>query len=111
MGVAFVGDEEVLQMKSFYDVEVATNEISNRLHTLNADKKIVRVGNGAGEYQFRLIKLLDARLPINVKLESVKEERTTKGVEKPLKHDFRDLGSAIKISTRNGRDITRKSVK
>lgn len=109
-GVAVVGDETVLKLMSASDAEDAANEVLEILDEVRADRKTVKIGDGARTYQSKLIKLLDATLPPDVTLESVREEGTTKSIKKPLRRRKgpRDVMSAVKISMRSGRAIERR---
>jgi len=109
-GLAVLGDGTILETVELTSVEETAKEIIRVLEKIKAEKKAVRIGNGAKEYQLRLFELLDEELPLKVDIESVKEGGTTKNIEKHFGHKryLTDALSAVKISMRNGYRITRK---
>lgn len=108
-GIAVMGDGNLLRSMNVFDVEEAAQKILGALNAVNADTKKVRIGNGAREYQLKLVKLLDRSLPSDITLESVNEKGTTRINEAPSKYSHipRDIMSAVRISMRRGYAIQR----
>ena len=109
-GIAVTGDGKVLKVLTASNVSEATSNIIRILEIIGGDRKVVKIGNGAREYQKALSELLDESLTSDVLIESVEEYRTTKASKKAQswrKH-LRDGISAIEITMRNGRIIKRK---
>lgn len=111
LGVAILGDGSLIKSESYSDVEKAAETIFQKLMEIKADRKIVKIGDGAGKLGKELVKILDETLPSDIILEYVKEENTTKIDEKYLKHrrGLRDEVAATKISARTGSRIKRQS--
>lgn len=109
LGIAVMGDGNLLRSMNIFDVEEAAQKILGALNAVNADTKKVRIGNGARKYQLKLVKLLDRSLPSDITLESVNEEGTTRINEAPSKYSHvpRDIMSAVRISMRRGYTIQR----
>jgi hypothetical protein len=109
-GLAILGDGAILEIAEYMCIKETVKEIVRRLDEIRADKKIIKIGNGVKEYQMRLFDMLDEMLPRNIDIESVKEERTTKNIEKlwGRKKGLIDALSAVRISMRRGRRIVRK---
>jgi hypothetical protein len=103
-GVVLVGDNYILKMVEFSNIEYTARKISDILDLYEADKKTVKVGDGATEYSTILIRLLDTSLSKDIVLESVREEGTTKNKTTT----FRNIDSALHISMRSGKRIKRK---
>lgn len=110
LGIAVMGDGNVLRSMNVFDTEEAAQKILRALNAINADTKKVRIGDGARDYQLKLVKLLDRSLPPDITLESVNEKGTTRTNETPLKHSHvpRDIMSAVRISMRRGSKIRRE---
>ena len=111
LGVVILGDGSLIKSENYSDVEKAAETISQKLTEIKADRKIVKIGDGAGKHGQVLVKVLDETLPSDIVLEYVKEDKTTKIDEKYLKHrrGLRDEMAATKISARAGRRIKRQS--
>jgi hypothetical protein len=105
-GVVFVGDNYVLKMVEYSNIKNTAQKISEIIDLYEADKKTVRVGDGATEYSSMLVRLLDVSLSKDIIFESVKEEGTTRN--KPTT-SFRNIDSALHISMRSGKQIERKT--
>ncbi len=112
-GLAVLGDGSILKTAELTCVEKTAKEIIKILEVTKADKKIIKVGNGAKLYQLRLFELLNKELPLKIEIESVEEKGTTKNIEKHFgrKRDMINALSAVKISMRNGHRILREKVK
>lgn len=106
-GVVFVGDNHVLKMLEFSNIMNAAKKISDFLSLYEADKKTIRIGDGATEYSSILVQLLDISLSNDIIFESVKEEGTTKN---KTTTSFRNIDSALHISMRSGKQIERKII-
>ena len=104
-GVVLVGDNHVLKMVEFSNIEYTAKKIFEILDLYEADKKTVRIGDGATEYSSILFRILDISLSEDIILESVKEEGTTKN---KTTTSFRNIDSALQISMRSGKQIARK---
>jgi len=109
LGIAVMGDGNLLRSMNVFDTEEAAQKILRALNAVNAGTKKVRIGDGAREYQLKLVKLLDRNLPSDITLESVNEEGTTRTNEAPLKYNHvpRDIMSAVRIAIRRGYTIQR----
>jgi len=109
LGIAVMGDGNLLRSMNVFDTEEAAQKILRALNAVNASMKKVRIGDGAREYQLKLVKLLDRNLPSDITLESVNEEGTTRTNEAPLKYNHvpRDIMSAVRIAIRRGYTIQR----
>ena len=109
LGIAVMGDGNLLRSMNVFDTEEAAQKILRALNAVNAGIKKVRIGDGAREYQLKLVKLLDRNLPPDITLESVNEEGTTRTNETPLKYNHvpRDIMSAVRIAIRRGYTIQR----
>ena len=109
LGIAVMGDGNLLRSMNVFDTEEAAQKILRALNAVNAGIKKVRIGDGAREYQLKLVKLLDRNLPPDITLESVNEEGTTRTNEAPLKYNHvpRDIMSAVRIAIRRGYTIQR----
>ncbi len=110
-GIVVVGDGNVLRSMSAFDAREAAQKILLALNTMNAHRKKIRIGDGAKEYQLKLVKLLDGKLPPEITLESVNEKGTTKthgALLMKYPHAPRDIRSAIRISMRRGHEIRRE---
>jgi len=112
-GIAVLGDGKVLKVLTTSNIAEAAASVTQMLEMTEGEKKIVRIGNGARDYQLELTRLLDERLSSNVLMESVEEYRTTKISKKSSswRRDLRDGVSAVEISMRNGRIIKRGETK
>lgn len=110
LGIAAVGDGEVLDTAVISGEEDAAAEVLSMLKRFESDLKVVKIGSGAEDYQSKLIAILDRELPPTADIESVEESGTTKSFDiVPHQKRFGDVSSAIKISTRRGRRIKRES--
>lgn len=109
-GIAVTGDGKVLKVLITSNIDETTKSIIKLLEIVGGDRRIVRIGNGAREYQIALAESLDESLPSDVLMESVEEYRTTKASKRSSnwRKDLRDGFSAIEISMRNGKIIKRK---
>ena len=109
-GIAVTGDGKVLKVLTASNINETTTSIIKILENVGGERRIVRIGNGAREYQIELAELLDESLPSDVLMESVEEYRTTKTSKEPSswRRNLRDGVSAIEISMRNGKITKRK---
>ncbi|MDQ1278951.1 MAG: hypothetical protein QG670_211 [Thermoproteota archaeon] len=109
LGIAITADGKVLKVLTTSSICEATSSIIRILEIIGGDRKVVKIGNGAKEYQKSLSELLDKNLTSDVLLESVEEYRTTKASKKAesWRKDLRDGISAIEITRRSGRIIKR----
>ena len=80
-------------------------EIANRVEAL---EKIVRIGNGSAYCKSTFIELSNTNLPLNVIIESVEENGTTRTSSiLPYKKMMKDVYSAVLISLRNGNKLNK----
>ena len=109
-GIAVTGDGKVLKVLTALNINETSTSIIKILENVGGERRIVRIGNGAREYQIELAELLDESLPSDVLMESVEEYRTTKTSKEPSswRRNLRDGVSAIEISMRNGKITKRK---
>jgi len=108
-GIAVMGDGNVLKSMNVFDAGEAAQRILQALNAINANRKKVKIGNGAKEYQLELVKLLNRCLPLDIILELVNEKGTTRTGEalSKYRHTPRDIMSAVRISMRKGSEIQR----
>lgn len=108
-GIAVMGDGNVLKSMNVFDAGEAAQRILQALNAINANRKKVKIGNGAREYQLELVRLLNRCLPLDIILELVNEKGTTRTSEALSKHRHttRDIMSAVRISMRKGSEIQR----
>ena len=107
-GIAVLGDGRVLETKSVSS-ETAAVEVMGIIKRFKSEHTIVKVGNGADDYRSKLITILDRELPPNAVMESVEEMGTTKNGRVSRRRNFKDASSAVQISIRRGRKITRNA--
>lgn len=109
-GVAVMGDGAEVKTKVLPSINDAVKTIVTAVNRIDAAEKIVKVGNGASAYQSVFIEQLDEKLPLNVVIESVEEKGTTRhlGMRPSHKRRAKDVYSAIQISMRTGRKISRR---
>lgn len=109
LGVAIMGDDSVIRTIVLSSVEDVAKVIAEAVNRINAEEKIVKIGDGASAYQSALIQLLDEELPSNIIIESVEEKGTTRHSRILLsqKKRVRDIDSAIQISMRKGSRLNR----
>ncbi len=110
VGLAIVGDGNLIESSTSSSPEEAANAVMKALEEFKAKTKVVKVGDGVREYQRRLLSLLDHMLPPDVRLESVAERGTTRdiGLSPRRGRLSRDARSAIRISMRSGVEVERR---
>ncbi|UCE96144.1 MAG: hypothetical protein JSV51_00610 [Candidatus Bathyarchaeota archaeon] len=107
-GIAVLGDGNVIETKNCTSSTRTVKEIKDVLRRIPAIHISIRIGNGAPSYAKELWRLLDEILPENIVVEFVREEGTSRSVgEIPQRRRKRDISSAIKISQRQGRVLSR----
>ncbi len=108
-GIAVMGDGNILRSMNVFDAEEAAQRILQALNAINANRKKVKIGNGAKEYQLELVRQLNRCLPLDIILELVNEKGTTRTGEalSKYRHTTRDIMSAVRISMRKGSEISR----
>jgi hypothetical protein len=112
LGLAVLADGKIIETRNCFSVEDAVVNIKNILKNLREtpiSSVSIKIGNGAPEYNEKLLLALDNELPQHVVLESVNED----GTDRPLsrtKHrrGLRDIDSAIRIAGRNGQVFRRR---
>lgn len=107
IGIAAVSNSGVLFSTTSLSVDEAVRTITELLDNIQADRKVVKVGDGSGIYCMKLLDSLNDKLPLNVSLEIVNESGTSRGNGWNMKRSMRDMASAAVISTRNGRLVER----
>ena len=109
-GIAFLGDNKVIETLTASSVETATNLVVDNLKRFQAETRLVRVGDGMPEYTKTLLVLLDAQLPEDVMIQLVVEVGTSRLTNKSVnRRVIRDTISAIRIAGRNGRVFSRRN--
>jgi len=109
-GIAFLGDNKVIETLTASSVETATNLVVDNLKRFQAETRLVRVGDGMPEYTKTLLVLLDAQLPEDVMIQIVVEVGTSRLTNKSVnRRVIRDTISAIRIAGRNGRVFSRRN--
>jgi hypothetical protein len=109
VGLAILGDENVLETLTCSSLEETVNSILRMLEKPQAINNRVKIGNGAPLYTKQLLDLLDEALPEEVGIEIVSEEGTSRfGKETVHRRDVKDVMSAIRIAGRKGSVFHRK---
>lgn len=108
-GVAVLIGKEVYESTSHRTLGGALKSILKAIHSFPSLKKIVKVGSGAQPYLNETVNSLDELLPLDVEIEIVNEEGTSRvtKLSKRLKGG-RDAASAVMIASRRGKPYTRK---
>jgi hypothetical protein len=108
-GVAVLGDGAVIETRNCTNIQDTVDETNHALERNPATHKIVRIGNGASKILEELRCRLDDVLTLNVVIESVSEEGTSKPMGQTSNTRVRrDVFSAIKIGQRQGRVLPRR---
>jgi len=109
-GLAIMGDDLVVRTAILLSVADVAETILEMVNRVDAKEKVVKIGNGAKDYQSSLIQILDEELPSNVIIESVEEKGTTSRLRliPSQKKTGNDVDSAIRISLRKGNRINRR---
>ncbi len=110
IGIAMVSNSGVLFSTTSLSVDKAVRTIIELLDNIQADRKVVKVGDGGGIYCKKLIDSLSYELPLNVSLEIVNESGTSSGNGRTMKRSMIDMASAAVISTRNGKLVERENI-
>jgi len=110
VGLVVMDDGSVVRTRILSSIEETATTILEVVNRMDANEKIVKIGDGAPAYQGALIELLDKALPSDVVIESVEEKGTTRPSRTRLFHRRRakDVYSAIRIARRNGRKVNRR---
>ena len=108
-GVAVLGDGAVIETRNCSNIEDAVDATNHALERNPATHKIVRIGNGALKLLEELQRRLDDVLSLNIVIESVSEEGTSKPMgQTSNRRGRRDIFSAIKIGRRQGQVLPRR---
>ncbi len=111
LGVAVLGDGEVLQTKSCSNLRETLDAIKEVLSRTPANCAIVRIGSGVPSFVEELSNRLNEVLPENVTIESVREEGTSQSFgQTSHRRGKRDVNSAIKIGQRQGKALPRRRI-
>ena len=95
-GIAILGDGILLRSLSLLDVDEVIREIEYALKTFNAQRRVIRVGDGAPPYRDMLLEKLSLN---EVDVELVPETHTT--ITKLKKDEI----AAIRIATKKGKRV------
>jgi len=108
-GVAFLGDDNVLETFSCSGLEKTVNVILDGLNRIPATLGVVKVGDGAPTYTKELLLSLDKALPLETLMEIVSEAGTSRSMnETANRRGLRDTMSALEIAGRKGKIFPRK---
>jgi len=108
-GVAFLGDDNVLETFSCSGLEKTVNVILDGLNRIPATLGVVKVGDGAPTYTKELLLSLDKALPLETLMEIVSEAGTSRSMnETAHRRGLRDTMSALEIAGRKGKIFPRK---
>lgn len=108
-GVAFLGDDNILETFSCSGLEKTINVILDGLNRIPATVGVVKVGDGAPAYTKELLLSLDRALPLETPIEMVSEAGTSRFMnETAHRRGLRDTMSAIEIAGRKGKIFPRK---
>jgi len=108
LGVAILGDGNVLETFLCPTLEETLKVILENLEKIEAPVKVVKVGDGAPTYTEELLRLLDEYLPKDVAIEIVSEAGTSHFVKDSVhRRGLRDIMSAKMIAGRQGRVFPR----
>lgn len=108
-GVAVIGDGNVLETEECSSLDSTVNSVRDALSRIPANRATVRIGDGAPVLTAELMRTLNAAVPEDVAIESVKEEGTSRlFAEDSHRRGKRDISSAIKIGQRQGEGISRR---
>jgi hypothetical protein len=111
-GLAVLAGGRVVETDNCYSVSEVVGRIESIVGQLDSSVAMisVKIGNGVPKYESRLIHALDKSLPVQVMLESVREDGTDACVnEAKHRRGLRDIVSAIQIAGRNGRTYQRRA--
>jgi hypothetical protein len=112
LGLAVLADGKVIRTENCFGTKEAVDEIERIVKSLkdvSVASITIKVGDGVLEYKEKLLKALDKRLPLDVKLESVSEAGTDRYMsEAKHRRGVRDIVSAIKIAKRSGQEFVRR---
>ena len=88
----------------FSSIEDVVRVCKHTITRIEAEQKIINIGNGDLEYLTRLSKLLDDELHSDVIIRVVEEKGTTKPYKKTSSYNrlSKDIYSAIRIAKRSG---------
>lgn len=108
-GVAVLGDGVVIETRNCTNIKDTVDATNHALERNPATHKIVRIGNGAPKLLEELQRCLDDVLSLNVVIESVSEEGTSRPMgQTSNRRGRRDVFSAIKIGRRQGQVLPRR---
>jgi len=109
VGIVVVGDHGIILQTTCASVETSVETIIKLLESTQADRKVVKVGDGGGRYRVELLELLNAQLPPEAALEIVDETGTSRGAGDgwKMRRPIRDMASAAVISMRSGKAVER----
>jgi len=109
VGLAILGDRNVLETLTCSSLEETVNSILWMLEKPQAMINMVKIGKGAPLYTKQLLDLLDEALPEEVGIEIVSEEGTSRFDKETVhRRDVKDVMSAIRIAGRKGSVFHRK---
>ncbi len=104
-GVVAVGDGKTLRSRICVSPKEVVQEVSGTLDRFEARARAVRIGRGSDSSQTELIRQIKKRLPFDVSLELVDEQRTSVVGRSPFRTGPRDVESAFRIALRKGRRV------
>lgn len=114
IGLAVVADGKVIETANCFSVKETIKIIGDAIKNFQRTSTTpisVKVGDGAPPFKEKLLRALDAMLPLNVTLERVSEAGTDRYLsENTHRRGLRDIVSAIRIAGRNGRPLPRGKV-
>jgi hypothetical protein len=108
-GVAVIGDGNIIETMECNSADSTVNSVRDALNRIPANHVIIRIGDGAPGFADELLHALEATVPKDVAIESVKEEGTSRLYgEDSHRRGKRDISSAIRIGQRQGKAIPRR---
>lgn len=106
-GVAAVGDGGLLRSKICMSPREVVEEVTGILNRFEARARAVKIGRGSDSSQTELAEQIYKRLPFDVSLELVDEQRTSVVSRGPFRTGPRDVESAFRIAMRKGKIFQR----
>ncbi len=108
-GIAIIGDNKILQTLTSSSNEETVHLVLGALRRFPASTRIIRVGNGPPEHTRALLDFLAKELPEETTLEIVGEAGTSRFTSNSVNRGvLKDVVSAIRIASRNGKTFLRK---
>jgi hypothetical protein len=105
IGLALIGDGEILRTESRIVVEEAVNDILKFFDRFKSQRLVIRVGKGTAEYHRRFIKEIpSSKLPESI-IELVDESGTTKTSKSRIRVIPLDEEATVRIARKQGEKV------